>query len=104
MGKAQAVSYAAVSVGHYNEVRGTENGKHEWVDLGENAIFEVGIGSSANDRKNALTVMKDGSVEIGKATADGDGTAVPLMVNSDGTVVLSKEQGDISMGIYGGQQ
>ena len=57
-----------------------------------NKLFAVGKTS------NVLSVGYDGSVEVGKNATDG---TVPLHVTSDGSVVLAKEQGDISMGVFG---
>ncbi len=92
-------SYAGMAIGRFNE------NKHTHVDAstlwqGDNlhSIFEIGIGADDLNRKNALTVMQDGTIELGK---DAVTNKVPLKVNSDGSVVLSKAQGDISMGIYG---
>ncbi|WP_018970348.1 hypothetical protein [Rubritalea marina] len=83
----------------FNEPRVTDAGRAAWQGDDQNSVLEVGIGSSDSDRKNALTVLQDGSVEIGKATADDN--SVPLHIKADGSVVLSKAQGDISMGIFG---
>lgn len=90
-------SYAATAMGSYNVNKHTMPGQGAWVDLASNSVLEIGIGSGIGDKKNALTVMKDGSVEIGNDAGDG---SIPLHVKSDGSVVLAKAQGDISMGIY----
>ena len=41
--------------------------------------------------------MQDGTIELGK----DQNNEIPLKVNSDGSVILNKAQGDISMGSYG---
>jgi hypothetical protein len=90
-----AAAYASMSIGRFNEARGTSTSA--WQDDDLNAVLEVGIGQNSNNRKNAFTVLQDGTVEVGKDATDG---SVPLQVKSDGSVVLAKPQGDISMGNY----
>lgn len=96
-----ANSFGTNALGVWNEGRGTEAGKSRWQADSANTVLEVGIGTSKNDRKNALTVLQDGSVELGKNTSND---SIPLKVSSDGSVTLAESQGDISMGIYGAQQ
>ena len=99
MGRETSASgYASLAIGQYNESRSTVTGQTAWTEIDQNSVLEVGIGTESNPNRNALTVMKDGSVEIGKDAADD---TVPLHVKADGSVVLAKAQGDISMGIYG---
>lgn len=98
----QANSIASFSAGAYNEGRYTASGQTAWQADDKNSVLEVGIGTSSSDRKNALTVLQDGSVELGKATAHDN--SVPLQIKADGSVILAKPQGDISMGIYGAQE
>ena len=45
-----------------------------------------------------MVVYHDGAVDVGKNGADD---TVPLQVTSDGSVVLARAQGDISMGAFG---
>lgn len=61
----QAQSYSSTAVGRYNVGGGNAT---TWVL--SDPIFEVGIGTSATNRANAITVRKDGNVGIG--------TTVPL--------------------------
>ncbi|BDD05651.1 hypothetical protein [Aureibacter tunicatorum] len=59
----QSNSYSAAVFGRYN-VGSTSADKYNWVD--SNTIFEIGIGSSANARENAFTVLKNGKIGIGE--------------------------------------
>ena len=92
-------------MGQYSVDRVSTAGTASWQGDGLNAVFAVGIGEGNNDRKNAVTVMQDGTIELG----NDQNNEVPLRVNSDGSVVLNgsvllnKAQGDISMGIYAPQ-
>lgn len=52
-------AYGCTAIGRFNVGGGTAN---SWVDT--DPVFEVGIGSSANTRMNALTVLKNGNVGI----------------------------------------
>jgi hypothetical protein len=62
-----AGAYASTAMGQYNVGGGTGD---EWVET--EPIFELGIGSSASDRANAVTVLKNGDVHIsGDVTIDG---------------------------------
>lgn len=96
-----ATSYATMAIGIYNEDRHNtidpSSSISSWQGDGQHSVFEVGVGQNSNNRANALTVLQDGSVEVGKDATDG---SVPFQVRSDGTVVLAKPQGDISMGAY----
>ncbi|MEM6801444.1 MAG: tail fiber domain-containing protein [Bacteroidota bacterium] len=58
--RALARSYSSVAIGRYNLGPGNSN---SWIDT--DPIFEIGIGSSANNRANAMTVIKNGNVGIG---------------------------------------
>lgn len=92
----EAKSRASFALGQYNEKRGSTAGEIAWQGDNQHSVLEVGIGT-ATTPSNALTVLQDGSVELGKAT---DNT-VPLTVNANGDVTLSRAQGDISMGAFG---
>lgn len=100
-----AKAYASLAMGAYNEGRFSGAGHNSWIGDDLNSVLEVGIGTQSGGRKNALTVLQDGSVEVGRATATDD--SVPLKVSSNGSVtlsgnvILSEAQGDISMGDYG---
>jgi hypothetical protein len=98
LGQSTASNFCSTCLGQNNEMRTGGTGATAWAANNQNSVLEVGIGLNTTSRKNALTVLQDGSVEIGKATTTDN--SVPLIVKSDGTVILSKAQGDISMGIY----
>ena len=57
-----AASYAEVAIGRFNEV--PESDDEAWRDA--DAVFRVGIGSSADDRQYAFRVMKGGQVKVKK--------------------------------------
>ncbi|MGJ8634663.1 MAG: hypothetical protein ACSHX7_12170 [Luteolibacter sp.] len=61
------------------------------------ATKDAKIEGSLTAGGDALIVLQDGSVQVGREDTNGN---APLEVGADGTVVLSKAQGDISMGIY----
>jgi len=88
--------HSAAVFGQFNQDIGTGS-NNAWIGDNSNSVFEVGVGISDSDRKNALTIMQDGTIELGK----DQNNEVPLKVNSDGSVILNKAQGDVSMGIYG---
>jgi hypothetical protein len=58
-----ANSYVSVALGRYNIGGGTTG---SWVDT--DSLFEIGIGTSAIAKANALTVLKSGNVGIGTTT------------------------------------
>ncbi|WNJ17001.1 tail fiber domain-containing protein [Pontibacter sp. G13] len=58
----EAEAYNDFAIGRYN-VAGGDSGT--WVS--SDPVFEVGIGSSAVARKNAMTILKDGKTGIGLA-------------------------------------
>ncbi|MCB0685767.1 MAG: tail fiber domain-containing protein [Saprospiraceae bacterium] len=58
--KAKAGSYMCTAVGRFNLGNGSPT---EYIST--DPIFEVGIGSDENNRKNALTIRKDGFVSLG---------------------------------------
>jgi hypothetical protein len=55
-----AASYEAVALGQYNVGGGTPT---SWVAT--DPIFEIGIGTDASNKANAVTVLKNGNVGIG---------------------------------------
>ncbi len=64
LGEATAAqSYDSVAIGRYNIGGGTAN---SWVST--DSLFEIGIGSSAGSRANALTVLKNGNIGIGTSS------------------------------------
>lgn len=98
LGAGHAYACGSLATG-YNTPRFTSSGRTAWQGDDLNSAFEVGIGANESNRKNGFTVLQDGSVEVGKATASDD--SVPLHVKANGDVTLSKAQGDISMGVFG---
>jgi len=100
LGRTSAHSYGTTTLGQYNlAIRDLLNPypSTEWSGDREHSVLEVGIGTSPSDTKNALTIFQDGSCDIGCDATDG---TAPLVVNSDGSVIISKPQGDISMGDF----
>jgi hypothetical protein len=99
---------AGFAIGRYNEDKGVYTWGYgminQWTGDNETSVFEIGIGADSANRKNAMTVMQDGTIELGKDAVTNE---IPLKVNSDssvifsGDVILEKAQGDISMGIFG---
>src|SRR5690625_33902 len=94
----QAQSFASVVLGSYNELLG---GTHDrWIS--SDALFVIGNGSAWNNRRNAITVLKNGRTGIGtstpQATLDVQGDA-----RFDGEVLINhiSPQGDILMGQFG---
>ncbi|WNJ16999.1 tail fiber domain-containing protein [Pontibacter sp. G13] len=61
----QAQAINSVAIGQYNVGGGTFN---NWVS--SDPIFEVGIGTSATTRENAMTILKNGFVGIGTIDPD----------------------------------
>ncbi len=55
-----ADSYSSTAIGRYNFGGGVESA---WVET--DPIFEIGIGTSDSDRKNALTILKNGNLGVG---------------------------------------
>jgi len=65
--RTSATSFAELVIGQWNELSNTAeyaNGQYRWDTSGNNAVFRVGIGTSAEDRVDALTVYKNGDVYI----------------------------------------
>lgn len=93
----QAESFASVVLGSYNELLG---GDHDgWVT--SDALFVIGNGTAWNDRRNAVTVLKDGRTGIGtsnpQATLDVSGDA---SFTGPVTITHIVPQGDLSMGAF----
>lgn len=94
-----AANYASVALGQFNESKTTSGSATAWQGTGAVSVLEVGVGTSTTAKKNAMTVYQNGTVELGKAST-ATGNASPLVIKDDGAVIISKAQGDISMGIY----
>jgi hypothetical protein len=83
-----ASSFISTAIGRYNVGGGNIN---NWVET--DPLFEIGIGVSNGDRRNALTVLKNGNVGIGSTVPQyrldirAPGTA------STGIVVLRNSEG-----------
>lgn len=84
--------------GMFNESILASSSDDQYQDNADGHLFVIGNGSSNSSRSNAMVVYHDGAVDVGKNDADD---TVPLQVTSDGSVILAKEQGDISMGAFG---
>ena len=94
----QAYGRNTTVIGVYNESVLASSSDLQYQDNADGHMFVVGNGSDDNIRSNAMVVYHDGAVDVGKNDADD---TVPLKVTSDGSVILAKEQGDISMGAFG---
>ena len=62
-----ASSYLETVIGRFNEREGTTS---SWIST--DPIFEIGIGTSSSNKKNALTVQKNGKIGIGTAYPRGE--------------------------------
>ncbi len=93
-----AYGYSTTVVGRYNESTFADASDSSWAPNEDGHLFVVGNGTLWNDRSNAMVVYHDGAVDVGKNDTDD---TVPLQVTADGSVILAKEQGDISMGAFG---
>ena len=60
-----AKPFASFAVGQYNDTTCSVNGATSWVDT--DPLFIVGNGSSMNNRRNAMTVLKNGEVRFPNA-------------------------------------
>ena len=94
----KAYGRSTIVVGEYNESYLADSSDNPISDNEDGHLFVVGNGSSFSSRSNAMVVYHDGAVDVGKNGADD---TVPLQVTSDGSVVLARAQGDISMGAFG---
>src|SRR5690625_5052435 len=93
----QAQSFASVVLGSYNELLG---GTHDrWIS--SDPLFVIGNGSAWNNRRNAVTVLKNGRTWIGtsapQATLDVQGTA---RISGPARIEFVIPQGDLSMGPF----
>jgi len=64
-------------------------------------IFEVGNGADEVQKGNALTLYRDGVLDVGDLLAEGAEFSGDVLIS--GSVTLSGPQGDISMGAFGAQ-
>nr|VFK66807.1 MAG: H-type lectin domain-containing protein [Candidatus Kentron sp. UNK]VFK72227.1 MAG: H-type lectin domain-containing protein [Candidatus Kentron sp. UNK] len=60
-----AQSFSSLVMGRYNVISGSTTG---WV--GTDPLFVIGNGSSSSNRRNAVTVLKNGKVGIGTASPE----------------------------------
>lgn len=87
LGRGTVASHAGTTVvGQFNQEE-----IHLGPDSSRRPLFVVGAGTSPSQRSNALVVRANGDVVIGSA----------MEIRADGTVILTRPQGDISMGPYG---
>jgi len=63
-----AASYAEVVLGQFNEV---DNNASQTLWSADDAILRVGVGTASDQRKDALTVYKDGRVVIDDLRTNG---------------------------------
>jgi len=85
-----ADAYTSTAIGRYN-IGGGNPG--QWINF--DPLFEIGNGSSINQRSNALTVSKAGFMRI-NSSIDG------LQVNSEGTYGVSVAAGNfIGVAVFG---
>jgi hypothetical protein len=79
-----AAAFSDVAIGRYNVGGGSAG---SWVST--DPIFEIGIGADTSNRANAFTVLKNGNVGIGTATAtntlDVYGTGIHIADGVPGT-------------------
>ncbi len=78
-----AESFLSTALGRYNVGGGTAQG---WV--GANTLFEIGNGTNAFTRSNALTILKNGNLGINTATP-----IAALNVAGDGSIIATGEYG-----------
>jgi hypothetical protein len=78
----KAGSLYSIALGTYNVGFGNPT---NWVDT--DPIFELGIGTSESDRKNAITILKNGNVGVGQITNPSEkfvvGGNIGLQANTD---------------------
>lgn len=60
-----AESFSCLAIGQYNV-----GGGHATLWTLTDPLFEVGIGTNSSDKKNAMTVLKNGKIGIGTTTPD----------------------------------
>jgi len=70
-------SYQGYAIGRWNVGGGDA---YTWRDA--DPLFEIGNGSSANSRKNALTVYKNGDINIGGKTTVTGSVELPIVTTS----------------------
>ncbi len=91
--RTNAESYNSVTIGRYNVGGGDAN---NWVET--DPLFEIGNGSSDTDKSNALTVYKNGNIEIsGDITGVTDPTD-PQHIVTKAYVDNGYQVGDIMFG------
>jgi hypothetical protein len=78
-----ANSYVSTSLGKYNVGGGASD---TWIST--DPLFEIGIGSSASSKANAVTVLKNGNVGIGTFSPE-----FKLSLDNDGGILAKGTQG-----------
>lgn len=86
----QAQAYASVVLGSYNQLLGQSH--NQWIS--SDPLFVIGNGTAWNNRRNAVTVLKDGRVGIGTSSPNTllhvNGTArFSNALFTDGPLVLN---------------
>ncbi|KMQ62719.1 hypothetical protein ACM40_10695 [Chryseobacterium sp. BLS98] len=78
-----ANSFSEIVLGRWNEIASTSNPSN-WI--GTDPILQVGIGTSDTAKKNALTIYKDGKVQVNQLKGTGNAFAC---IDADGNLFRS---------------
>jgi len=70
----KALAISSLAIGRYNEALGSS---FDWVST--DPIFEIGIGSDNANRKNALTILKNGKSGLGTSTPDKELSVIGII-------------------------
>jgi hypothetical protein len=92
-------SYANTAIGRYNLGVGNPT---SWVST--DSIFEIGIGANSSSRTNALTVRKNGNIEIPNDNAKllfGTGLDASIYYNGTNLIINPKEVGSGILDVLG---
>ncbi len=92
-GGTHAASYAGMAIGEFNV--GTGN-PASWQP--EDPLFEIGNGSTPSNRRNAMTVFKNGNFVIGSAQMDND----PAIADDDSRMFFNKAKSAFRAGLIQG--
>ena len=90
----KAVSYASTAFGKYNiggytfldDNNDSNDGDNKWFDV--DPLLEIGVGTNKYNRANALTLLKDGRIALGKHTALEDLQSREETVQVEGALLL----------------
>jgi len=94
---ARAWAYGSLAIGRYSKGNGSST---LWFD--EDPIFEIGNGDSDINKKNALTVFKNGKMIVGDESEENiaiDGNEITALNNTiSSNLVLQKNDGKLAIG------